>query len=160
MYPIGCRNSHDFDSHEEPIMDANDQSLSLPKWINQLQSPNSTKRLDAAARLSQLGAAASPAVGALIKTLRDEEAVVRKMATLALGDIGPQATKAVPELVSATEDDDPTVRRRAVVALGEIGTEDALTALEAIATGEDEILRQVAYESLVSLEETRKRRAA
>jgi HEAT repeat protein len=101
-------------------------SLSIPRLLVGLQSPERSVRLDAAAALGRLGPQATKAVPALIQALKDADVHVRKLAALALGDIGPAAVIAVPALVEACQDQDGAVRHRALVALRELGAEPAL----------------------------------
>jgi HEAT repeat protein len=79
-----------------------------------------------------MGAAAAPAVPALVEGLRHREVYARQHAADALGRIGPAARPAVPALVSALNDDDAEVRWRAAAAVGLIGATDS-GCIEAVA---------------------------
>ncbi|MFA6056254.1 MAG: HEAT repeat domain-containing protein [Thermodesulfovibrionales bacterium] len=68
-----------------------------------------------------------PAVGPLIKALRDRNSIVRKNAAEALGEIKDKS--ATDPLITALEDDDGTVRQYAAEALGKIGDNRALKPL-------------------------------
>ena len=78
-----------------------------------LGDPAVEARAAAAWALSQMAAAAAPAVPALLRTLSDPNLRVRAM--------GPAAAKAIPELVKALDDASPAVRAVAADALGNLG---------------------------------------
>jgi HEAT repeat protein len=75
-------------------------------------------RQNAARALGQIGPAAKPAVGALIKALKDADWQVRQMAAVALGQIGDPAAKAALE--AARKDKNDQVERAARSALKEL----------------------------------------
>src|SRR5262245_28818570 len=58
------------------------------------------------------------AVKALIETLKDKDAEVRKTAVLALGRIGAEAKGAVPALIGLLKDDSVDVRGATALTLG------------------------------------------
>jgi HEAT repeat protein len=70
----------------------------LSAWIAELKAAAPATRNAAAYEIASLGAAAKPAVPALIEALDDPEATVRFPVTVALGEIGPDAAAAVPRL--------------------------------------------------------------
>lgn len=67
-------------------------------------------RLRAAKLLGKVGPAAAPAVPALVRALRDEEAPVRAAAAETLGRTGRQGLTAMGALKAAHSDPDPSVR--------------------------------------------------
>jgi len=85
------------------------------------------------------------AISALINSLKDESAEVRRSAAFGLGEVGEFA---VPELIEASQDQDPSVRRSAIAALGEIGTEPAVSVIYAALQDEDEDVRTSAARAL------------
>jgi HEAT repeat protein len=98
-----------------------DEALRAPEigtWIEELRHADAARRLQAAAHLTRVGAAA--AVPALIDCLHDENVHVRKLAALGLGEIGVPVEVVVPALVHALADPEPAVRHRVTVALEEI----------------------------------------
>jgi HEAT repeats len=68
------------------------------KQTKLLTATDAAKRRGAATALGKLGAAASPAVPALVEALSDKDATVRRAAAQALGEIGPEASVAAPAL--------------------------------------------------------------
>jgi hypothetical protein len=70
----------------------------LSEWVADLKAQAPQVRNAAAYEISGLGAAAAPAVPALIEALDDSEPSVRFPVTVALGEIGPAAAAAVPKL--------------------------------------------------------------
>jgi hypothetical protein len=91
--------------------------LEVGKQTEQLTANDAAVRRRAASALGELGAAASPAVPALVEALSDEDATVRRAAAQALGAIGPEASAATPALTGALEDPDAGVRKDAALAL-------------------------------------------
>ncbi len=63
-----------------------------------IQDPNSLIREDAVSSLRRMGPEAAPAVGTLIRALKDESVAVRRGAALALGAVGAKARGALPAL--------------------------------------------------------------
>ncbi|MEW5739263.1 MAG: HEAT repeat domain-containing protein [Myxococcota bacterium] len=100
----------------------------------------------AASVLSQLGAAALPAV---VQLLRHEDPDQRKFAADILGELG--RPEAVDELISALADGDANVRVAAGEALGRIGGSDARRALEGLLRAADPLLRVCGLEGLARL---------
>lgn len=82
--------------------------------------------------LMRIGPDAAPAVPALMATLDDDDATLRREALFALGSIGPGASGAVEKIVSKLSDDDADVAHAACYALGKIGA-GAQAALPALA---------------------------
>jgi HEAT repeat protein len=70
----------------------------LSEWIADLKAAAPATRNAAAYEIASMGAAAKPAVPALIEALDDPDATVRFPVTVALGEIGPDAAAAVPRL--------------------------------------------------------------
>jgi hypothetical protein len=98
------------------------QMLDIGQQAEQLKTAaDPAERRKAADSLGQLGAAAYPAVPALIEALSDADAGVRRSAAQALGRMGPQADAAVPALTAALADPNPGVRESAAQALTALG---------------------------------------
>jgi HEAT repeat protein len=86
------------------------------------------------------------AVNALIASLKDTKAPVRKNAATALGKIGNES--AVEQLILALQDENFTVSTAAATALGEIGDERATEPLMAAMEAESNFLRKAAAKAL------------
>ncbi len=99
------------------------QETRVNELINQLKDKNYRVRYRAADALGKQGPAASAAVPALRKALKDPDRDVRKAATRALVKMG---AAAVPALRKALKDPDEGVRKAAADALGKLGQGDAL----------------------------------
>jgi HEAT repeats len=85
----------------EPVSDGRP----LSEWIADLKAPAPQTRNAAAYEIAGLGAAAAPAVPALIEALDDPVAAVRYPVTIALLEIGPAAKAAVPRLQRMMEEE-------------------------------------------------------
>jgi HEAT repeat protein len=85
----------------EPMSDGH----TLSEWIADLKAAAPVSRNAAAYEIAGMGAAAAPAVPALIAALDDEVAAVRFPVTVALGEIGPAAEAAIPRLKQVMEED-------------------------------------------------------
>lgn len=85
--------------------------------IAELSAPEVDARCAAAAELGALGAAAEPAVPALIGLVMDPDAQVRQAACRALGSIPPAQSRAAPALAAALDDAELSVRLAAAMAL-------------------------------------------
>src|SRR5688572_3396013 len=79
----------------------------VSQWIAQLSERDAKARIAAAEALCEAGAAAKPAIPALVKALRDDDDAVKERARTALGGIG---APAVPALTEALGDGAPPVR--------------------------------------------------
>lgn len=81
----------------------------------------------AARALSKYKGDASPAIGDLVKMLRDAslDSETRWNAARTLGKIGPPAKAAIPELVAHLHDQAESIREHAAEALGDIGPDSA-----------------------------------
>lgn len=90
---------------------------SVSKLIADLNSTNSSSRVQAIDALAKQGQLAVPA---LIECLNDDDASVRANAALALGRIGPQASATVPFLAELLADQDHIVRRHAAFSMYQI----------------------------------------
>lgn len=77
----------------------------LSEWIAELKAAAPQTRNAAAYEIAGMGAAAAPAVPALIEALSDPEPSVRFPVTVALSEIGPAAAAAVPKLKQLMEED-------------------------------------------------------
>ena len=82
-----------------PLTAQQERELLVPLLAKGLAATNATMRAVSAVMLSQLGAAAEPALPALIASLEDLTPGVRAGAMQALGKLGPKAAPAVPSLV-------------------------------------------------------------
>ena len=97
-------------------------------WTRDLDTDDARARRNAAFALGKLGAAATPAVPSLQRTLTgDKDAKVREAAAFAIGEIGQRVQRTaslgktvVGTLMAALSDDDPLVRRSALYALGSL----------------------------------------
>ncbi len=99
-------------------------------WIENLNNPDPSIRLDAIRAMGQYGPEASETVPALTKfMLEDSDRLVRNEAALALSKM--HAPSAVPAFAQALEDKEPIVRLNACLALSRLRKEarPALTAL-------------------------------
>lgn len=96
--------------------------------------------------LSQLGAAALPAVVVL---LQHDDPDQRKFAADILGELG--RSEAVPSLVAALDDKDANVRAAAAEALGRVGGPAARGALERLLGSPDPLLRVCGLEGLTRM---------
>jgi HEAT repeat protein len=93
---------------------------STAHWIEQLQSPESLRRIEAVHTLQERKGEAAQIVPALIEALKDENAHVRRESARALGSFGTEAQNAIPALQTALRDHEPSVRRAAGIALSRI----------------------------------------
>ena len=93
----------------------------VPPLRSALKDKDSRVRAGAALALSCQGPAAEPALGDLLKLLKeDKDERVRANAVTALGSIGPAAKEAVPALIDALKNDS-LIHWSAINALGDIG---------------------------------------
>lgn len=161
--------------------DSNDPTIvALLEALN-LKSCSAHSRQTAARNLGRMGAAAAPAVPALVAALDDpvdqvcleiakalgrigSSAMPRLLEALqaahgpfrltllvALGEIGPGAEAAVPRLIELLEDEDPTVRREAALTLGQIGSAARDAIPALLRAGEDEFVSAEADEALKNI---------
>ncbi len=114
----------------------------VPSCVNALQQ-QSALRFYVIQLLIKLGPAAAGAVDALVKTLDDPAAELRRESLFALGAIGEPAATAVPAITQRLGDQDEDVRRAACYALGKIGPRAAaaLPNLQAAMQGDDSFLQ-------------------
>jgi len=120
---------------------------SVADLVKDLRGPDWDRRVMAAAMLGSLGAAAKPALPALLDGLKDPEATVlyRTAATLTLGQIGPEAKEAIPALIELLRARDTRpgldpsdtdlwhqARANAAYALGHIGPADTAAVIPAL----------------------------
>jgi HEAT repeat protein len=73
------------------------------KYVEQLAGSDREQRRDAAYHLSVMGAAAKPALPALLKALDDADRQVWAYAVATLGALGPDAKDAIPKLVEGLD---------------------------------------------------------
>ena len=85
------------------------------------------------------------AIPALINSLKDESAEVRRGAASALGEAGETA---VPALIEASQDKNERVRIFAIESLGKIGSQSAISAIRAALQDESEDVRTSAAAAL------------
>ncbi|HWA56117.1 MAG TPA: HEAT repeat domain-containing protein [Gemmatimonadales bacterium] len=99
---------------------------SLSSWVKDLDALAPSTRNAAAYAISSMGAAAKPAVPALIHVLEDQDApaTVRYPVCVALREIGPAAKEAVPALTEAMDDRNDDIASMARQALRAITGED------------------------------------
>lgn len=81
-----------------------------------------TRKIEAAHALQTLGTNAQESIPALVKLLRDSNALLSSMASSTLAKMGPAA---VPELIRALDEGDLHVRMNACAALRTLGTNSA-----------------------------------
>ena len=117
---------------------------SVDDLVQQLFDENSTRKIEAARQLRQLGPQARPAVPALVELLSSEDVQVRVASLRALGAIGPEASEAVPAVAARLDDlaliDDGQVWLVAGETLGKIGGAAALdVVLPLLVPSEDDI---------------------
>jgi|GEM_PF-3106190 len=91
--------------------------ISVPALRQWLSAEQADVREATAAALSQLGAAAAPAVAELTTALDDEEPLVRESAAKALGNIGPLPPSTIEALQATCEDEDELVAAAAKATL-------------------------------------------
>jgi hypothetical protein len=109
----------------EPPPDA-DMGRRVAALAELLQSESSGARLAALCDLEPLGAAAGPAVGAVIPKLEVEDRHIRVKAAEVLAAVGALAGAAIPALLeTAVRQEDTELRRAALEALGAIGRRPA-----------------------------------
>jgi HEAT repeat protein len=122
-------------------------NLSIDELIDKLGSTSTVERNGAAEALGRLG---EPAVPALIKVLKDDDASIRRYAALALARIGPQAALAVPALIERLDDSDLFVLQNTLFAFKQIGpaAEPAVGAIQSTLQQPAVSIRRSAVESL------------
>jgi HEAT repeat protein len=131
-----------------------DKKEDVARLMKELKSKDVKTRIAAADDLGHIGqikkSYAEPAVPALIETLRDTDAGVRKAAANALGKVDPDVKLAVPALVDALKDKAPSVRQAAAIALGLIGPEakDAIPALRETQKDSDRAVSRAANQAI------------
>ena len=82
-------------------------NVDVSAQIEQLKSPDTNARVEAATTLASAGPNAAPALPALIEALKnDSDPLVRRLAAYALGQIGPDAKEAIPALTAALQSGD------------------------------------------------------
>src|SRR5216117_3155910 len=96
------------------------KKVNVPAMTEALKSPDKDTRVNACIELAKAGPRATPAVGALIPLLKDQEPLVRQLAAYALGQIGPKASSAIPALKELLGDQDLGVLSAALNALRSI----------------------------------------
>jgi HEAT repeat protein len=97
------------------------QEPTVADLVARLKTGNVEAKLEAIAKLEDMGADAKPAVPALSDALAHADPKVRYHAARAFGAMGPAAADAVPALVGKLRDDDALVRAHSVRSLGLIG---------------------------------------
>ena len=96
-------------------------------------NPRAEVRREAALAIGSIGAAAAPAVPALIEALGDKEPSVATGAAFALGLIGPQAAAATPALETSAQAHDQLLRTVSVWALAKLDPQNEARKQEAVA---------------------------
>ena len=116
-----------------------------------LSSPDVGERWRAARRLGQLGASAAPAVPALVRTLRDENAGVRHNAVIALGSIGVADEEILAALAKAIADPERRVRLSAFSSLRRLTTDPAelVPIVSQLLQHQDQIIASRAVETVI-----------
>ena len=114
----------------------------VPMLVESLKNPKS--RYWATVALTEIGAAAAPAAGALTSAALNGEPEERMQAMLALAAIGEPAAEAADELTTALESTDAAVRSAAAYALGRTRVASADAALEKASQESDPFLAGIA----------------
>ncbi|MGE3804211.1 MAG: HEAT repeat domain-containing protein [Gemmataceae bacterium] len=117
-------------------------------WVQELQSEQDARRLEAKHALRAFGPRAETAVPALKLMLEDLSPEFRHFALVTLSEIGPLAKKAVPELVEVLkEEKNGELRKLAADTLGKIGPDaaPALPALRDLVGGHEHPKDRAAY---------------
>jgi HEAT repeat protein len=137
--------------------------------MEQLRSEDWGQRTMAASMLSQMGAAAVPAIPLLLEPLKDTREtarIYRSTVPITLGIIGPPAKAAIPALVELLKTEDPEpdhpeanlwtmARANAAYALGTIGPADRTAALAALMDAVRDTRGRIRANALVSLQTLR-----
>lgn len=117
---------------------AEEAPLTIDKLIPMLSSSEREARREAAYQLERQGAAAKPALPALIKAINDEDKQVATSALAALAGLGPQAQEAIPPLIDLMDTgkargrDRRQLVARAAFALSRIGPAAVPPLIEAV----------------------------
>jgi HEAT repeats len=144
---VGSGHKHDEDLHAVLF---GDDPEKIPVLIWLLQHRDSRVRRLAAYGLEKpfwrdFGpvSGSEKALPALIITMKDDVAYVRRQAARTFGQFGPTARDAVPALIQALADEDEQVRSDATYALGKIGPDarEAVPALIELLRSEDHAVR-------------------
>jgi len=131
----------------------------VPDLASSLSDPDAVVRGLAALALRDKGAAARPALDALIARLKDPDVIVRMTSANAIGAMGQQAASAVPALTAACGVDTEVthVLRACAAALGDIGraAAPALPVLRDLAAKKP-LVRRSAERAIEQIEGTKK----
>jgi len=100
-------------------------TTSTAEWLEEMRSPDASRRLHAAKALGGKRSEAKTVVPALAEALKDPDAFVRREAARGLGDLGPEARGALPALQAALRDRKRDVRKAAADAVKKIDPEAA-----------------------------------
>jgi HEAT repeat protein len=126
-------------------------ATSVPVLSTAITDQDAAVRLVAAARLRQLGPAASPAAKALAAALADSSTDVAEAAGEALLRIGPPAVEPLAEQLASSN---PAARKLAIVCLAKLGpvAKSAATAIAKSRQDSDPQIRELAEATLKRLE--------
>jgi HEAT repeat protein len=129
------------------------RAADVASLIKSLSAGPPTAAHDAADDLANLGAAAQPAVEALIEALRSPDVELRWRAARALAGIGPDAKAASLGLIGALGDSETQVRAEAAYALGRLGqpTPEVVHALAGRITDPEAAMRRAVLRALRTL---------
>lgn len=116
--------------------------VAVPLLVESLKDPKA--RYWATVALTEIGADAAPATGALTAAAQNGETEERLQAMLALAAIGEPAAEAADELAAALDSPDTAVRSAAAYALGRMRGSVADAALEKAAADADPFLAGIA----------------
>lgn len=105
---VGCSKSTDVPA---------DKSVNVQAQIAALKSQDKNAVYDACSELGKAGPLAAPAVKDLVRLLKDDDALTRRLAAYALARIGPAAKEALPALEELRSDSDREVSQQAESAL-------------------------------------------
>ncbi len=98
-----------------------DAARGLPVLLRALESSDPAIRLQALQCITELGAAAHPAITGVLARLGDPVPAVRAAAALTLGRISAPANQSLRPLITTLADPEPDVRLNAVIALSSYG---------------------------------------
>jgi HEAT repeat protein len=132
---VRIRATYDLCMMGPAVADAETRSACIKVLSDSLADPEEMVRLNSTWGLGQFGAAARPAVPALVAALKDPEALVRSNVAEALGLIGDGDRKVAEALAAACGDTDWAVRRAAFGAAGALARGGAFRRGEVIAKG-------------------------
>jgi CubicO group peptidase (beta-lactamase class C family) len=130
-----------------------EKQKTISSLINQFADQDAFISGEAIAEIVKIG---EPAIEQLIKSLSNENKIVRWCAAIALGKIAPAGEQAIPFLTEALKDDNSNVRWCSAIALGKFNSQAKSSAaeLQNLLNDKDEDVRWAAYTSLCKIDRT------